>query len=100
MTDERYELHDNVEERRFEMSVDHDVAFLEYRRRGNVLHLMHTEVPSSLRGRGMGKRLAHAVLQKARAEGLSVVPNCPFVKDFLQKHPEYQPLVQVPKDPI
>ena len=100
MTDERYELHDNVEERRFEMSVDHDVAFLEYRRRGDVLHLMHTEVPSALRGRGMGKRLAHAVLDKARADGLTVIPNCPFVKDFLQKHPEYQPLVQVPKAPI
>jgi predicted GNAT family acetyltransferase len=100
MSDESLQLHDNVEERRFEMRVDRAVAFLEYRRRGNVLHLMHTEVPSTLRGRGMGKRLAKAVLDKARAEGLSVIPNCPFVKDFLQKHPDYQSLVAVPRAPL
>ena len=100
MNDDLPALHDNVEERRFEMKIDHDVAYLEYRRRGKVIHLMHTEVPSAMRGRGMGKRLAHAVLDKVRDEGLTVVPNCPFVKDFLRKNPEYHSLVQVPRDPI
>ena len=94
------ELRENVEERRFEMQVDHDVAFMEYRRRNNVIHLMHTEVPSTLRGRGIGKQLVVAVLERARAEGLSVVPNCPFVKRFLQKNAAYQSLVEVPKAPI
>ena len=100
MPDISPELHDNVEERRFEMKVDHDVAFMEYRRRNDVIHLMHTEVPTTMRGRGIGKRLITAVLELVRAEGLTVVPNCPFVKGFLKKNPAYQSLVKVPKDPI
>jgi predicted GNAT family acetyltransferase len=91
------ELVDNAGGGRFEMNVDGEVAFLEYRRIGDRLHLMHTEVPSALRGRGAGGRLVAAVLDKARAEGVRVVPNCPFVKAFLGRHPEYRSLVHVPR---
>ena len=93
-------LRDNVGAGRFEMDAGLAVAFLEYRRIGNRLHLMHTEVPSALRGRGVGRRLVRAVLDQARAQGATIVPNCPFVKAFLAGHPEYQSLVRVPRDPI
>ena len=49
----------------------------------------HTEVPESLRGRGIAQRLARAALEYAREQGLAVVPNCPFVRAYIRKHPEY-----------
>ena len=94
------ELRDNVERRRFELPVGEHVAFVEYWRVGKRLHLMHTEVPAALQGRGAGSRLIQAVLERARAEGAEIVPNCPFVKAYLAKHPEYQPLVHVLRAPI
>jgi predicted GNAT family acetyltransferase len=88
------DITDNTERSRFEMPVGDEVAFLDYRRSGKQLHLMHTEVPSALRGRGAGTRLVRAVLDKARAEGTTIIPICPFVKAFLEKHPEYQSIVR------
>jgi uncharacterized protein len=78
---------------RFEMDCDGGVAFLEYRREGNVLHLIYPEVPVHLRGHGIGDRLIRAVLDRARAERASVIPYCPYVKLFLRRHPEYQDLL-------
>jgi predicted GNAT family acetyltransferase len=92
---ESVDIVDNVERNRFEMPIGDEVAFLDYRRVGKQLHLTHTEVPSALRGRGAGTRLVRAVLDKARAEGASIVPICPFVKAFVEKHPEYQSMVRV-----
>jgi predicted GNAT family acetyltransferase len=91
------DLIDNVERSRFEMPIGDEIAFVNYHRLGNQLMLTHTEVPSALRGTGAGTRLVRAVLDKARAEGAVVVPICPFVKAFLEKHPEYQPLTRGPR---
>jgi predicted GNAT family acetyltransferase len=91
------EVVDNVELGRFEMAVGDEVAFLKYRRFKNQLDLVHTEVPTALRGRGVATRLVRAVLDKARAEGASIIPTCPFVKAFVEKHPEYRSLVSAPR---
>jgi hypothetical protein len=81
-------VRDNRETSRFELQVDGQVAFLEYRRSPHAIILKHTEVPESLRGRGLGAILAKAALEMARDEGLRVNVQCPFVKAFLEKHPE------------
>jgi predicted GNAT family acetyltransferase len=47
-----------------------------------------------LEGRGIGSALARGVLDTARALGLKVVPICPFVKAFMDRHPEYDDLRQ------
>ena len=78
---------------RFELHVDGQVAFLTYRRSGGNISLDHTEVPESLRGRGIADRLARAALESARSEGLAVVPVCPFVKAYIRRHPEYRSMV-------
>lgn len=44
-------------------------------------------------GRGVGSQLARHALDDARARGLAVVPDCPFLNDYLSKHPEYADLV-------
>ena len=79
--------------RRFEVHAEGKTAFLSYRRDGDRLVLIHTEVPESLRDRGIGGRLARFALDYAKREGLGVVPRCPFVKTYIQEHPEYLPLV-------
>lgn len=81
-------VRDNREFSRFELVVDGQLAFLEYRRGPHSIILKHTEVPESLRGRGLGAILAKAALEMARAEGLRVNVQCPFVKAYLEKHPE------------
>lgn len=84
---------DNSDESRFEITEDGRTAVLKYRRRDGNLYLVHTEVPPALEGRGIGSRLAKHALEQARAEGLKVVPWCPFVRGYIEKHPEYEPLV-------
>jgi predicted GNAT family acetyltransferase len=84
---------DNVQRQRYEVTVDGHTAFLVYSRRPGPRVLVHTEVPEELRGRGLAPVLARFALEKARADGVRIVPQCPFVQAFLRKHPEYADLV-------
>jgi predicted GNAT family acetyltransferase len=79
----------------FEIRTDAGVAVLKYVQRGDALDLMHTRVPSELEGRGYGAALARAALDYARAQGLKIIPTCPFVSAYLRRHREYGDLVQV-----
>ena len=87
------ELTDNTAASRFEMAVDGAVAFVEYERRPDAVVLVHTEVPEALGGRGVGSRLAKAVLERVREEGTKLVPRCEFIASYIERHPEYQSLV-------
>lgn len=49
----------------------------------------HTGVPDSMRGTGAGKALVERLVADARAEGVGIVPLCPFVNGLRQKHPEW-----------
>jgi hypothetical protein len=49
----------------------------------------HTGVPDSFRGTGAGLALVEALVAAARAEGVKVVPLCPFVNATRKKHPEW-----------
>ena len=84
---------DNPDASQFEARIDGHLAFVTYARRGKLLILTHTEVPKELQGRGIGNIVAHAVLERARTEGLEVVPRCPFIAKYITRHPEYQALV-------
>ncbi len=81
-------VRDNADAHRYEIAVGGQTAFLEYRRRPGVVVLVHTEVPPSLRGRGLAARLARFALESARSAGQRVVVRCPFVKAYLERHPE------------
>lgn len=86
-------VRDNPARHRYEIEVDGQVAVLIYRRTPGFLELIHTEVPAALRGRGLADALARHALEAARAEGVRVGPTCPFVRAFLERHPEYQSVV-------
>ncbi|RBQ18665.1 GNAT family N-acetyltransferase [Spongiactinospora rosea] len=85
---------DNQEASRFEVFVDGKPAgFADYRLRADRLVLPHTEVDDAYGGRGLGGRLAAAALDAGRDAGLSVVPVCPFIAEYIRRHPEYMDLV-------
>ena len=87
-------VRDNTQQHRFELDVEGQIAYSEYRRTDGLLTVMHTEVPKALEGRGIGSALARGLLDIARAEGLKVKPLCPFVRAYMDRHPEYADLRQ------
>ena len=79
---------------RFLVQLPEGTGELLYRRiPPRTLDLVHTEVAPALRGRGVGDALAEEAMAYARAQGLSIVATCPFVRSWLAKHPEHQDLV-------
>ena len=78
---------DNEQRRRFEVIDEAAVAgFMVYRRRSDAVVITHTEVDGAYEGQGVGSRLVRGGLDQIRAEGLIVVPECPFVRRFLSRH--------------
>jgi predicted GNAT family acetyltransferase len=86
-------IHLHRQHGRFVIDADGHRALLEFRLRGQVLSVLHTETPSELSGRGFANALARAALDWARAEGFTVKPYCPFTAGFIQRHPEFANLV-------
>ena len=86
-------VRDNTERHRFELDVDGEIAFSNYRRAGNVLTILHTEVPAALNGRGIGSALVRGLLDIARARRFMIKPVCPFVAGYIAKHSEYADLL-------
>jgi uncharacterized protein len=78
---------------RFELEHNGQVAYLEYSLAGNILQLIHTEVPEALRGHGLAAELAQSAFEWAREHGAKVDVVCPSVAAFLAKHPEFSDLV-------
>lgn len=87
------EIVDNRALNRFELHADGEIAFILYSRAQNSIRLIHTEVPDSLRGKGIGSALVKGVLRLAEQQKLSVVPACPFVAQYLKRHPECATIV-------
>jgi predicted GNAT family acetyltransferase len=86
-------VENNPGERRFELRLGDDAAFVEYLTTDSAIAYFHTEVPESWRGRGIAARLAKYALDFARAESLPVVPLCPYVAEYIRQHAEYKDLV-------
>jgi uncharacterized protein len=87
-------VRDNADDLRYELVLDGDVVGeIRYRRRPDRIALVHTEVDPALEGQGLAGRLAAGALDDIRAQGLLVVPICPFVRAYVRRHPEYADLV-------
>ena len=82
------------ERSRYELRLGNEILGLAaYHLRDSRIVFTHTEVEPALQGKGLGRRLARAALDDARRQGLTVVPLCPFIADFVERHPDYQSLL-------
>ena len=89
MADEQTEVVDVPDRDRYEIRLDDRLAgFAQYVRRGGRTFFVHTEIDPKFEGKGLGSKLAAGALGAERAAGTKVVPLCPFVRSYIDRHPE------------
>jgi uncharacterized protein len=94
MDDGDYVVRDNPDEHRYEIvRAGELLGVIRYRAWPGVITLVHTEVEPAAEGQGVGTRLIAGALDDIRARGVRIVPLCPFVRDYLRRHPEQRDLV-------
>lgn len=94
MADSEITVTDNPDQHRYEITVDGTIAgFAVYHVRGGRHFFVHTEIDDAFGGRGLGSILARGALDNVRASGGKVIPLCPFVAGWIDKHPDYADLV-------
>jgi len=81
---------DNPDELRYEAWVGEQLAgYIRYTIEDGVVTMVHTDVEPAFEGEGVGSELVKGALDDARERGLTVRPLCPFVADWIRRHPEY-----------
>ncbi|MCA9839886.1 MAG: N-acetyltransferase [Trueperaceae bacterium] len=85
----------NEDMNRFEAELNGELAKMEYMKVGNTLIFTHTEVPESFEGQGIGSKLAKTALTYVKDNEMTAAPLCPFVKSYIDEHPEYKSLVRL-----
>lgn len=88
--DVEIEVQHNADAKRFEVRLADAIAMVEYMRAGNNIIFTHTEVPPAFEGLGIASKMARVALDYARDNGLKVQPLCPFIKGYIERHPEYK----------
>ena len=87
-------MRDVAEQNRYEIrDGERLLGVAEYQRDGDQVRFTHTEVDPSAGEKGLGSRLVQAALDDVRSRGGSVVPQCSFVRHWIDKHPDYADLV-------
>jgi hypothetical protein len=82
---------------RYEAKLDGEVVgHTRFQTRPGTVVFIHTEVEPAYEGRGVGSELARAALDDVRRRGENVVPRCPFIADYIKRHPDYADLVVDP----
>lgn len=91
---------DNPEQERYEVRAGDELAgFAQYKLAPGRISFIHTEVDDRFEGQGLGSHLIAFALDDARARDLAVLPFCPFVRAYIQRHPEYLDLVPEARRP-
>ena len=88
-----YTLIDNKEKNRFEFRIGDQVAVADYHINGNEISMPHVGVPKALEGQGIASALVLSVLKNIEERNLKLIPICPFVVTYVQRHPEWQKLL-------
>ena len=86
-------VRDILARQRYELEVDGELAFIDYRRTGGIVTMTYAEVPPPLRGGGVGSMLVKGALALVRERGEKVIPRCSFVAHYMRRHPEVHDLL-------
>lgn len=90
-------VRDDPDNHRYLLEVDGAVVGLAvYHARGGRYYFVHTEVEPEHEGEGLGSALARGALDDIRARGEKIVPLCPFISAWIERHPEYAELIDQP----
>jgi len=89
------ELKKNGTDNRFEMMVENQKAFIDYKERKQKIYLIHTEVPKNLEGQGVATALIEKTLQYLEDAGYKLVALCPAVVAFIRRHPEWKRILDL-----
>jgi uncharacterized protein len=89
-----YKLINDEAKKQYEFHIDGDLARIEYIKAQGQIFLTHTEVPEKFEGKGVGSALIKQVLEDIQQKGLQLVPLCPFVSAYINRHPEYNVLIE------
>jgi predicted GNAT family acetyltransferase len=83
------------DDRRFELRLTDGerAGFAEYVVKGGRYYFVHTEIDDAHEGQGYGSKLAQGALDQVQAMGARVVPLCPFIASWIERHPDYDDLV-------
>jgi predicted GNAT family acetyltransferase len=84
-----HEFTDNIKAHNFEMSIDGERSFIDYQKEGDIVYLLHTEVPEDQSGEGIAASLVEKTFEYLEEHKLKAVPSCSYVQAFLRRHPEW-----------
>lgn len=89
------EVRNNPDQMRYEALIDGAVAgFAAYQLTSDLIVFTHTEVDPAYEGRGAGSAIARFALDDVRQDrSRRVLPLCPFIKEWIGRHPDYADLV-------
>jgi hypothetical protein len=94
MSDRQASVRHVAEQQRYELLVEgQPLGVAAYSEQGEQMVFTHTEVDPSLSGQGLGSVLAKGALEDARRRGKRVVPQCEFIAKYIERHGEWQDLV-------
>lgn len=90
---EKYSVHLDEKDQRFEVTLDDEVAYIDYRWYDGRLMLLYVYVPVPYRGKGISNVLIRHALEYARSKGVKINIYCPYIAKYVRTHPEYHDLL-------
>ena len=92
--EKRHSLIHNEKRHRYEFHLNGGIAYVEYEPAGEgIYRLTHTIVPPAFEGQGIGRELVESTLEALRERGVRIIPECTFIIRYIQRHPEWEPLL-------
>jgi len=85
----KLEVVHNPEKKRFEIQIGDQIAMVKYVMGSKEIIFTHTEVPEAFEGRGIAGKMAKSAIEYAKEHGLRIRPMCPYIAEYIKRHPEY-----------
>lgn len=87
------EVQDNAARHRYELTVGEHIAFANYRRRDDIIDILHVEAPEPMRGTGAAGQLMQGIVAAAQKENMKINPTCGYAASWLRRHPEHAAII-------